>query len=196
MQIAGWKTKGIEINANAVKQARQRLGLDVHQGQLDDFEMPAMSFDAITFWDVIEHTFDPLATLQKTHFLLKDNGIVVMTLPNWQSFDHWLFGSEWIGYDAPRHLFIFPREVLIQLLKTAGFDVLRIWCGLGGYFTFIASLRLWLNVHVKNTKIKENILRFTDIPGIRYLFQPFFSFTDRLNAGGTLIVVAKKSGDE
>lgn len=193
MQIAGWKTQGIEINPAAVQLARQRFKLDVLQGQLDDFIMPPMSFDVITFWDVIEHTFDPLATLRKAYFLLGDSGVVIMTLPHWKSFDHWLFCAEWIGYDAPRHLYIFPREVMRKLLETAGFDVLRMWCGIGGYFTFVASLRLWLNVHVKNVKIREVILKFTDIPGIRFLFQPFFSITDRLNAGGTLVVVAQKS---
>lgn len=194
MQIAGWKTQGIEINSKAAKFARQRFGLDVFDGELDNLQIPAESFDVITFWDVIEHTYDPLTTLKKSHRLLKDNGIVVMTLPHLESLDHRLFGTEWIGYDAPRHLYIFPRYVMKKLLIAANFEVLDMWCGIGGYYTFLASLRLWLNLHVENVRLREGILKFLGIPGVRFLFQPFFSISDRLNVGGTLIVVAKKQG--
>ena len=195
MQIEGWETQGIEINSNAALFARQRFDLDIFQGQLLDTELSPKSADVITFWDVIEHTFDPLATLKKAHLLLRDRGIVVMTLPHWESLDRRLFGLQWIGYDAPRHLHIFPREVLGKLLEKAGFDILRMWCGIGGYFTFIASLRLWLTVHVKSSVLRKWIVRFLELPGIRFVFQPLFSINDRLDVGGTLVIVARKSDE-
>ena len=193
MQSANWEVTGIEINPHAVQFARQRFELAIIQGELEDVDLPLQSFDAITFWDVIEHTFDPLTTLIKAQSLLKDEGILIMTLPNWESLDRKLFGPTWIGYDAPRHLYIFPREVLNRLLIKAGFEVLDMWCGLGGYFTFIASLRLWLNVHVKIPAFRKGILKILEIPGMRFFFQPLFSIIDRFGTGGTLVVVARKS---
>jgi SAM-dependent methyltransferase len=192
MQIAGWDPLGIEINENAVHFARKRFGLNVHEGQLDNIELTAASFEAITFWDVIEHTFDPLATLIKAHSLLKKEGIVVMTLPHWESLDRRIFGSDWIGYDAPRHLYIFPRLVLTELLSEAGFEVQRMWCDFGGFFTFVSSLRLWLNTHVKSVGLRKGILKFLSFPGVRFIFQPIFSIIDWIDLGGTLVVIAQK----
>jgi 2-polyprenyl-3-methyl-5-hydroxy-6-metoxy-1,4-benzoquinol methylase len=191
MRRAGWQTQGIEISPQAADYARQRFGLDVYTGQLQDTQFEDESFDAITFWDVIEHTFDPLETLHETHRLLKPGGILAMTLPHWESLDHRWFGKQWIGYDTPRHLYVFPTPVLKKMLEKAGFVVLSTQSGLGGYYTFLASLRLWLKAK-HGSKTRQRWMRLLEVPGVRFFFQPFFSLADALDQGGTLVVVGRK----
>jgi len=191
MHQAGWKTKGVEINQAAANYARQRFGLEVDNGTLLDTKFHPKSFKAITFWDVIEHTYNPLKTLQYTNYLLEDNGIVALTIPHWNSLDRTLFGMEWIGFDAPRHLYVFPQNTLQDMLEQAGFRFLKAWSGLGGYYTFLASLRLWLRLHLP--KQGRTIMNILEVPGIRFFFQPFFSVNDWLGIGGTLVVIALKT---
>lgn len=193
MRRSGWETHGVETSHDAVCYARQRLDLDVFEGTLSEADMSAGYFDVVTLWDVLEHTFNPLETLREVNRLLGDRGIVVMTLPHWESLDRKLFGREWIGYDVPRHLYVFPRSVLEQMLERAGFRTIRAWCGLSGYFTFVASVRLWLKAHVRTTWVREAIMRGLYFPGARLPVQPIFSLCERLGCGGTLIVLARKA---
>lgn len=192
MRQAGWETQGVEISSEAAHYARQRLGLDVFEGQLLEAHLPVGRFDAITFWDVLEHTFDPLETLREANRLLVNGGTLAMTLPNWESLERALFGRQWNGYDAPRHLYAFTWPVLRRLLKSAGFGEARMWCDLGGYFTFVASARLWLNEHVQTPSLRRAIMRIMGLHGARFPFEPFFRILDWLGRGGTLVVVARK----
>jgi SAM-dependent methyltransferase len=195
MRTAGWDTLGIEITPGAVTYARERFDLCVLDGQLLDHHLESMSFDSVTFWDVLEHTFDPLKNLQEANRLLKIGGIVALTVPHWEGIDRKMFGETWIGFDSPRHLYVFPKETLFNMLAESGFQVERAWTGLGGYYTFLASLRIWLKSNFPSRKIASRVLTFLELPGMRFPFQPIFSFLDSLNLGGTLVIIARKKGD-
>ena len=192
MRRSGWETYGVEINTTAAQYARQRFGLKVFVGQLTDAHLPSDSFDVMTFWDVLEHTFDPLESLHEANRLLIKGGVIGITLPNWDSLDRMIFGHEWIGYDVPRHLHVFTPLVLQKLLERTGFCLTGAWCDLGGYFTFAASARLWANVHVRMSWLRQAIVKAIGLHGVRFLFEPFFYLCDRLGRGGTLVVVARK----
>jgi SAM-dependent methyltransferase len=195
MRQAGWQVTGLEISASAALLARQRFGLQVIERQLQEAQLPPATFEAITFWDVLEHTFQPCESLQEAHRLLKPGGVLVLTLPNWESLDHRWFGWEWIGFDIPRHLYCFPLAVLEALLEKTGFKLVKTWSGLGGYFTFLASLRIWSKVHLRSAAMRKFLISSLEIPGVRFLFQPFFSLLDWRGVGGTRVVIAWKPQD-
>ena len=71
MRASGWVTLGVEIAPDAAAYARERFNLEVLPGQLLDHQLQSNSFDAITFWDVLEHTFDPFENLKEANRLLK-----------------------------------------------------------------------------------------------------------------------------
>jgi SAM-dependent methyltransferase len=58
----GWRVRGVELSADAVADARA-LGLDVHQGTLDDAPLEADAFDLVFMGDALEHVPDCRATL-------------------------------------------------------------------------------------------------------------------------------------
>jgi SAM-dependent methyltransferase len=194
MQEFGWEALGVETSAYAVRLARQQLGLEVFHGRLEDTHSPSGHFDVVTLWDVLEHTFDPVRTLQEVNRLLVEDGVVGLTVPNWDSLDRHLFGHAWIGYDPPRHLYVFPHSVMERMLEESGFRILRMWCGFGGYYTFVASLRLWLNEHLQTSWLRNALIKALYIPGTRFPFEPFFVLSDSLGFGGTLVVLAQKIG--
>ncbi|MFN8439608.1 MAG: class I SAM-dependent methyltransferase [Caldilineaceae bacterium] len=194
MRSAGWQTRGIEISPTAAEYARNRFALDVQIGDLLEIDLPSASFDLITMWDVLEHTFAPRDVLAKSAMLLKPGGLLALTFPNWESLDRKLFGRYWVGYDAPRHLHIFPDPVIRQMLHEAGFDCIEDGSRFGGYFAFITSLRTWLRAGTPQhpsawPRWGEKII---DFPGIRFPFEPLILLLDRIGMGGVRFVVARK----
>jgi SAM-dependent methyltransferase len=192
MRDAGWEATGIDLSPTAIAYARQRFGLQVFEGQLADAGLAAEQFTAATLWDVLEHTFNPLETLQTLHRLLETDGIVVITVPHYESWDRLIFGRQWIGYDAPRHLYVFTRTSLCSILRQAGFEVESMRCAFGGYFTTVASLRLWFNAHVRTPVLREALYRLISIHGVRFLFSPWDLLVDKMGRGNKLEVIGRK----
>ena len=193
MRSLGWQVVGIELNERTAAYARERLGLEMICAELSQAQLPASHFDAITLWDVLEHTFDPAQILAEVWQQLADGGIIALTIPSWESLDRRLFGRYWVGYDAPRHLHVFPRPVIEAMLREAGFTVEANRTTFGGYFTFITSLRTWLRAHLPAGGLLSTIEKVIDLHGIRFLFELFFVLMDWLGWGGARVVVARKS---
>ncbi len=188
----GWQAEGVEIQAEAVAYARRRLGLLVHHGTLETLSLPGAAFDAITFWDVIEHTFSPLTTLREVHRLLRPGGWVILLIPNWRSWDAALFGPYWNGFDVPRHLFVFTHSVMQRLLEQAGFAAIGHRCYFSGFFTFRPSLLRWLRGRHPQARWRPWLERLLNIPGIRFPVEPFFWLSDRLGRGPAVTFWAQK----
>lgn len=110
---AGFEVCGIEPDSSARK-ISQSKGINVYDiSYLDD---STNSFDAITLWHVLEHTYDPLETLSQLKNILRPGGVIILALPNYLSADAQQFKSHWAAYDVPRHLFHFCQKT-IQVLS-------------------------------------------------------------------------------
>lgn len=116
----GWTVEGIELSRSAVAYARERFGLPVRQGALDEIALPDAAFDVITMWHVLEHLPDPLAALRQAARALRPGGLLLLAVPNIGSLEARLFGRRWYSLDAPRHLYHFSPETLRALLERAG----------------------------------------------------------------------------
>ena len=79
------------------------------------------------------------------------------------------------------------------MLDASGFQLEKAWTGFGGYFTALASLRLWLKIKLPNQRLRSWIMKFLQFPGVRILFQPLFSLLDSQHLGGTLVIIARKT---
>jgi SAM-dependent methyltransferase len=190
MQLAGWSAVGVEPIQSAADFARRRFGLDVFQGMLGDAPFESDSFDVITFWDVLEHTFSPKDELAHAARLVKPGGLVAINVPNWDSFDRKPYGRYWQGFDTPRHLYVFSRETLTAMLSQAGFRVLAWECFMPGFFTWILSVQRRLAaVHPHWVK---PVMRAMMFPGVRLLFEPWFSFKNFRQTGPVISVFAQR----
>lgn len=190
MAQAGWQVAGVEPADEAAAYARRRFGLDVLTGRLEDAPFVSCSFDVITYWDVLEHTFSPTAELAQAARLLKPGGLLAVNIPNWESPDRRLFGAHWIGLDPPRHLYVFTRRTLTALLARAGFDPVAWVCFMPSYFPFVLSLERRLLARAPAAA--RGLMRVLNFPGVRLLFEPWFSLANRLQRGGVIAVFARK----
>jgi SAM-dependent methyltransferase len=190
MAQAGWQVAGIEPIASAAEYARRRFGLRVFQGMFSEAHYEPASFDVVTFWDVLEHTFSPAEELAHAARLLRPGGLLVANVPNWDSPDRWLFGRHWLGLDPPRHLYAFTRGTLTAMLAQAGFSVLDWVCFMSGYFSFAVSLEQWLET--VDLRLSRFAKRVFGLPGMRFPFEPWFTLNNWLGKGPNITVVARR----
>jgi O-antigen biosynthesis protein len=76
---------GVEIEAQAAAQARQRLDeVFVLDAQRDSPPLPERSLDCLLFGDLLEYLIDPEDVLSRYVRLLSPRGVVLSSLPNVQ----------------------------------------------------------------------------------------------------------------
>jgi SAM-dependent methyltransferase len=120
-----WNVRGVDFNPRVVEQGRGR-GLTIYTGTLEDVPCPAGTFDLLVMNHMIEHAFDPLATLVRCATLLKPGGLLVGETPSVDCWDFALFGGYWGGLHAPRHTMLFSPATLSRAAGAAGLEVVWI----------------------------------------------------------------------
>ncbi len=128
------ETWGVELEPNAARAASRRLDR-VLRGDLVAAlkRLPARSFDAVVFNDVLEHMADPGAALGKVRRLLAPGGVVVASVPNvlhLSVLKRLLWDRDW-RYEAhgvldATHLRFFTRRSLVRLFEGCGYRVMRL----------------------------------------------------------------------
>jgi SAM-dependent methyltransferase len=192
--LGGWQVAGVEINPDVAAIARAEHHLDVFAGTLEEARYPDKTFDAVTLWDVLEHVHDPAATLREIGRILKEDGIVVIRVPNYASWDAALFGRYWAGLDAPRHLYVFTPTTLTRLLHKSGLVVRGHSTGIGGYMVFVLNIRFWLNAHPVPPQIRRLLLAALSHPLARLASAPLFFLPAQIGQGPLLVTTAQKVG--
>ena len=190
MRRRGWAVNGVEIQPQAAAYAREQLQLDVYNGDLLDAPFETQSFEAVTLWDVLEHTHEPLAIMQAVRRLLRPGGIVAFSIPDLQSSDAAHFGKHWIGFDAPRHLYLFEDETITLLLQRAQLEYLGRAHFLGTYHTWVASWQTWLNAQLPDGAARRRLTRLAHLPFWAPLTAPYFAWLNRRGKGSVLTVYA------
>ncbi len=76
-------------------------------------------------WDVIEHLPNPIELVSLIHKHLKDDGILIINFPNYDSLARRLLGRRWPMFLAV-HLIYFTTETMMNLLAKCGFDVISV----------------------------------------------------------------------
>ena len=117
----GWKTQGIEFDVSAVK-AAQAQGLKVTHGGYELLANYKGQADCVVCSHVLEHVHQPLQMLQLLLDSLKPQGLLLLSVPNANSFLRHHYGESWRGLEAPRHLAIPDGEWLTEYLQQQGFD--------------------------------------------------------------------------
>jgi 2-polyprenyl-3-methyl-5-hydroxy-6-metoxy-1,4-benzoquinol methylase len=121
----GFHVRGVEMSAWASEYARGTYGLDVHTGTLESAALAAASVDVVVMADVIEHLFDPPATLREIHRVLAPGGRLLLLTPDIGSLTARLAGPRWWGL-LDDHYYYFSRQTLRRMLAQEGFAVERI----------------------------------------------------------------------
>jgi len=125
-QRAGYRVNGIDFDADAVRIARESMGLErVWPVSVDDFLAGTQRrFDVITFFELLEHLDNPRKFLLSIKRLLRPGGHIALSVPNRRRWSRIVNLAE---IDLPpHHLTRWDAEGLTAFLDLVGFDVVTI----------------------------------------------------------------------
>ncbi len=130
----GFEVSGIEFAALGANACREKFGLDVLQSSFEKYPATENKYDVIFMGDVLEHFNEPLEMLQKAHTMIKPGGIVAAEVPS--MFNSITGRLAVAGLNIlsktkkmpmpPYHVNEFTPSTLALMLRTAGFDTVRI----------------------------------------------------------------------
>lgn len=188
-----WDVSGIEPTTKAAEYAQQNLPANIYKGRFSDVDLPSEYFDVIAMWNVLEHLDHPIADLKYAYHLLKDSGWLVLAVPNLESLEAKIFNQFWVGWDLPRHLYIFPRDLLDEILVSIGFKVITRRCISTSYSVLGHSLDFWSQSWEMTHPKARNILlsAYYSIIGRVAMIFPLW-FLDRLKTSTIVTVFAQK----
>ena len=121
----GWEAEGCEPNRWMAEWGSTRYGIRIRPGDVLNLDYEDGSFDVITLWDVIEHTTDPTAVLERCRALLRPGGILVVNYPDIGSWVARLLGRRWLFLTSV-HLYYFDQRTIRLMLEKTGYRVEKI----------------------------------------------------------------------
>lgn len=193
MQRAGWNTVGVEPNETAAAYARRRFDLPVYMGTLRGAQLPSGSFDVVTFWDVLEHLHTPWQDLIEANRLLAKGGLLVIRIPNLESAGARLFGPLWLGWDLPRHLYLFPTRTLVRALTAIGLTVEGFRCIATSHSAFMMSLQFYLEDHLSpSSPWAQSIPKWGRTMPARLALAPLFWGISQARLSSVMTIFARK----
>lgn len=118
----GWNVEGVEPNINA-RNLSQKKGVYL----IDDVKkLQSKKYDVITMWHVLEHVYDLKDYIKKLKDLLNTDGVLLIAVPNYKSYDASYYKQFWAAYDVPRHLWHFSKKTIKKLFLSEDMSLVKI----------------------------------------------------------------------
>ena len=133
---------GTQIAPNAADFSRNKLGLEIYDRDLLEIDFKDERFDLITIWHVLEHIQEPEKYIVYIQKLLRDKGLLLIEVPNFDSWGNRLTKKYWLGLDPKHHLWFYTPSSLIELVEKHGFQVKKVHTFSLEYSTFISTQSL------------------------------------------------------
>ena len=115
----GFRIFGVEPNAGARQKAMDK-GIRLASSLTD---VSPEEFQVITLWHVLEHLPNLEQNLNGLVQYLEEDGVLIVAVPNFKSWDAKHYKSFWAAYDVPRHLSHFSRTSIATIFNKYGFEV-------------------------------------------------------------------------
>jgi len=117
-KAADWHTTGVEVSPGA-RAAAEAKG---HQVAPSLAEVAGGPFDAVGFFQVLEHLTDPAHALQQAHELLDPDGVLVVETWDRTSRTARVFRGAWQQINPPTVLHLFSKAGLRRLLLRTAYQ--------------------------------------------------------------------------
>ena len=118
---AGFETDAIEMNTDCCTFIRDTIGVrTINSNNPVEALKEVGNYDVIALWHVIEHLPDPWSVLDIISKKLHPGGVLVIAAPNPAALQFRLLSRYWPHVDAPRHVMLFPLELIRSHLISCG----------------------------------------------------------------------------
>jgi len=123
----GWSVTGVEPNTKAKNIAKNKLNVNSPSKIYSELtQINSNKFNVITLWHVLEHVPNLTEYILILKKLLKPEGVLIIAVPNFKSFDANYYKQFWAGFDVPRHLWHFSKKSIQLLFKKPKMEVVKI----------------------------------------------------------------------
>ena len=116
-----WIVEGVEPNKTA-RDLGMLKGLNLKE---DLSKIQNKKFQVISLWHVLEHLPDLEKKIEEFHQLLEDDGVLIIAVPNHNSYDANYYKKDWAAWDVPRHLWHFSRKGIQSKFAENGFKLVN-----------------------------------------------------------------------
>jgi SAM-dependent methyltransferase len=111
---------GLELNPNSPAKARALFDVEVRNCNLDILKTSSVSIFSI--FEVLEHMTEPVNFLRNVRSYLKEDGLLIGSVPNYKGLGRYIFGKNSIALAQPEHVIYFDVMTLQQTLIKSGFE--------------------------------------------------------------------------
>jgi len=173
---------GIEPTVSAANQAQHSTRATIYPTTLENAPLQGAYFGLVIMNQVLEHVPSPKTTLLDVRRLLRPDGILYLTVPNFGSLEARIFDEHWAGLRIPEHLHHFTPSPLRKLLESAGFRILT--CRTDTVLSITKeSVEIWS--HARGGTWRQLIAQLPSLPLL-----PITLLADRCRLGQMLRIVA------
>lgn len=116
-----FETLGFEPSISARKYASEKVLKTKIINSLDFIQDGTL--DAITLWHVFEHIENQEEMVQEFYAKLKEEGLLIIAVPNPTSYDALIYKEFWAAYDVPRHIYHFSKSGMENLMNNENWKI-------------------------------------------------------------------------
>jgi 2-polyprenyl-3-methyl-5-hydroxy-6-metoxy-1,4-benzoquinol methylase len=121
--------EGVEFDTKCAEYVTKKFGIPVQTKDLKECSFLTSKFDLIAFFQVLEHTSDPVEFLRDVRARLKGKGKIFVEVPNLYDplMKLWPVEAYQKFYYHEAHTFYFSEKSLKAVLRAAGFGDIKIY---------------------------------------------------------------------
>ena len=201
----GCDVYGVEADENILRVA-ERFGFKVKVGVFNSKDFDADFFDYVTMDQVLEHSQNPMETMQVVARILKPGGRLVVTFPNANGWGRRVYGKKWVHWHVPYHIQFYSKKSLQIAAEKSGLKVATIKYITDSHWLFYQQLHLlketspgepalfwssktdWSKVDEEINQKRDRISKWHD-KKLNHVATRLFDF---LRMGDNLLVVMEK----
>lgn len=126
-QKSEWNVYGNEFGKEAVKYAKEKLNLNVNDGELINSNYPSDFFDYIHINNVLEHVRAPRVLLEECRRIISKNGVLFLSVPNGfndsRNLIKYYNEEQKPAFSNNGHIYFFQKKTLMLLFEMTKFEV-------------------------------------------------------------------------
>jgi len=119
-----WNCSGIEFNLKAYELLKAK-NITAYNVGIENTCFDTVKYDAITFWEVLEHVTNPRMMIKRANNLLNNNGYIFIVVPNKDSLINRMLREKSNSMTGYCHINFFNAKRLQTILEEEGFEVLE-----------------------------------------------------------------------
>ena len=118
----GYDTNAVELRKDRAQEIANMLSIPIWSCDFLKFESEK-KFDILTMGDIIEHVTNPKLALEKAYSLLKEDGVLWLSTPNYNSAFTQIMKFRDAMWKEPEHISYFHFKGLESLANDVGFVI-------------------------------------------------------------------------